>query len=396
MRSSPRFILGAIMLVTVIATPSAYTQTYEVLYSFAPIAGGAFPSAGLVRDSAGNLYGTTTEGGIGKLCGNPLGCGTVFKISASGVETVLYSFPGGADGSFPSSGVIRDAAGNLYGETSTGGATQRGTIFKIDTTGSETVLYSFMGNSDGEFPRGGLLRDSAGNLYGTTQQGGASNNGTVFKLNTSGVKTILHSFAGQPSDGATPVAGVIRDAAGNLYGTTPYGGTAACAIDSSGCGVVFKLDRAGSETLLYSFTGGPDGGTPYGGLIRDSAGSLYGTTYYGGATDNGTVFEISTSGTETVLHSFTGGAGGSYPDAGLVMDKKGNLYGTTVAGGIGDGGTVFEVSSVGSATVLHSFTGMPDGAAPQAGLTTDSSGNLYGTTYHEGAYNAGIVFEIKH
>jgi uncharacterized repeat protein (TIGR03803 family) len=194
MRNRLRFSFVALIFLTLLTGLPVIAQTYEVLHNFAPIAGGEFPAAGLTRDPAGNLYGTTSQGGTGTVCGHPLGCGTVFKISASGVETVLYSFTGGADGSYPSSVVTRDAAGNLYGETSTGGTTQRGTVFKIDASGAQTVLYSFQGKTDGEFPSGGLLRDSAGNLYRTTMQGGSTGNGTVFKLDPNGVKIILQDL----------------------------------------------------------------------------------------------------------------------------------------------------------------------------------------------------------
>jgi uncharacterized repeat protein (TIGR03803 family) len=313
----------------------------------------------------------------------------VYKITPSGVGTVLYNFTGGTDGAFPNSGVIRDSAGNLYGTAIAGGTTGCGVIFKLDTAGTQTLLYTFQCGDDGQAP-GDLIRDSAGNFYGTTQGGVFS--GTVFKLDTSGVKTTLHSFTGPP-DGMGPVGALIRDSAGNLYGATQDGGTGQCG--SIGCGIVYKLDSTGNETVLYSFAGFPDGATPLGGVIRDSAGNLYGTTTLGGPNRNGTVFKIDTAGTETVLYGFAGGTDGSIPDAGLVMDNAGNLYGSTTEGGIGEGGIVFRVEPAGTENILHTFKGTPDGASPNGGLTIDAAGNLYGVTFSGGAHGGGMVFEIK-
>ena len=260
MKNSARFILSALILAAITATPSAQAQTYESLYSFVPITEGMIPTGGVARDSAGNMYGTTYNGDTGKaLCGNPVGCGTVYKITSSGVGTVLYNFTGGTDGAFPNSGVIRDSAGNLYGTAVGGGTTGCGVVFKLNAAGTETVLYNFQCGDDGQAP-GALIRDSAGNFYGTTQGGIFS--GTVFKLDTSGVKTTLHSFTGPP-DGTGPVGSLIRDSAGNLYGATQDGGTGQCG--SIGCGIVYKLHSTGQETVLYSFTGSADGETPLGG-----------------------------------------------------------------------------------------------------------------------------------
>jgi uncharacterized repeat protein (TIGR03803 family) len=242
-------------------------QTFTLLYSFTGEAdGGGGVYSDLVRDGAGNLYGTTWGGGSSKL-------GVVFKLDTTGKETVLYSFAGGSDGANPHAGLVRDTAGNLYGTTVYGGLNGCvggcGTVFKVDTSGHETKIYEFIGGTDGANPYSKLLRDGAGNLYGTTSGGGALGFGAVFKLDTTGNETVLHSFAGGPGDGQYPVAGVIRDVAGNLYGTTPSGGT----FDF---GTVFKLDPTGALTVLYSFTGGVDGRYPYyGRLVRDKAGSLY-------------------------------------------------------------------------------------------------------------------------
>jgi uncharacterized repeat protein (TIGR03803 family) len=265
-------------------------------------------------------------------------------------------------------------------------------VFKLDTTGTETVLYSFTGGADGAYPGAGVIQDSAGNLYGTTYEGGASESGVVFKLDTTGTETVLYSFTGG-ADGGNPEAGVIRDSAGNLYGTTPFGGVS--GVCYAGCGVVFKLDTSGTETVLYSFTGGADGGSPNAGVIRDSAGNLYGTTPIGGASGYGVVFKLDTTGTETALYSFTGGADGGYPAAGVIQASAGNLYGTTQAGGVSGSGVVFKLDPAGAETVLYSFTGGADGGAPFAGLIRNSAGNLYGTAIGGGINNHGVVFRIQ-
>jgi uncharacterized repeat protein (TIGR03803 family) len=305
----------------------------DLLYTFELLSASGFgqPGQGVIRDSAGNLYGATFIGqaDVG------YGFGVVYKVDPSGHTTVLHNFTGGADGGDPNS-VIRDPAGNLYGTASGGGASSAGVVFKIDTSGTETVLYSFTGGADGGFPLGGLIRDSAGNLYGTTNGGGASSAGVVFKIDVSGTETVLYSFTGGV-DGGFPLAGVIRDPAGNLYGTTNGGG-------ASSAGVVFKVDTSGNETALYSFTGGADGGFPlWVVLARDSAGNLFGTTAGGGTAGVGVVFKVNPAGQETVLHSFTGGADGGTPYAGVILGPEGKLYGTTAFGGQTNAGAVFEI-----------------------------------------------------
>ena len=289
-------------------------------------------------------------------------------------ESVLYSFKGVTDGDgyYPTAGLVQDAQGNLYGTTDQGGASYYGTVFKLDTTGNETVLYSFKVGTDGYYPEAGLVQDGQGNLYGTTYAGGdlacsfGNGCGTVFKLDTTGKETVFYSFTGVGGDGADPQAGLVRDAQGNLYGTAGGGGDLACD-PPNGCGTVFKVDTTGKETVLYSFKGSPDGHQPLAGLVRDAQGNLYGTTHEGGdlpcelPVGCGTVFKLDTTGKETVLHSFTGNPDGRFPYAGLVQDAQGNLYGTTVQGGDlacnGDCGTVFKVDTTGKETVLYSFTG---------------------------------------
>ncbi len=245
--------------------------------------------------------------------------------------------------------------------------------------GAGEVIHNFAAPPGGANPFGGVIRDAAGNLYGTAVQGGTANAGVVFKIDPTGHQTVLYSFMGG-ADGLYPEASLIRDAAGNLYGTTNQGGSPASA------GVVFKVDSAGHETVLYRFTGGADGGYPYSGVIRDSAGKLYGTTFGGGTANFGTVYKVDASGHETVLYSFTGGNDGAHPNAGVVRDTAGNLYGTTVNSGSGFAGVVYKVDPAGKQTVLHSFSGA-DGVEPYGGVVRDTAGSLYGTTFYGGNAN---------
>jgi uncharacterized repeat protein (TIGR03803 family) len=392
---SRKCILGCgLALALALPLGGAQAQTGEtVLYSFQGGSDGTSPRAGLIGDKSGNLYGSTYWGG-GSGCDDGLGCGTIFELASGGAETVLHAFAGQPnDGAWPSAGVIADKAGNLYGTTSQGGANNAGAVFEIAADGTETMLYSFTGGSDGGDPVGGLIADKKGNLYGTTSAGGTDNAGTVFKVAPDGTETVLYSFTGG-SDGGAPAAGLIADKAGNFYGTTPQGG-------ANNWGTVFEFATDGTETVLYSFTGGHDGGYPLAGVIADKAGNLYGTTENGGKGHVGTVFELATDGTESVLHAFSlRNNDGKYPSAGLVADKAGNLYGTTPAGGKYDDGAVFEVTPAGAETVLYSFAGGSDGAFPYAGLTLDKAGNLYGTTEEGGAgttcaNGCGTIFEIE-
>jgi uncharacterized repeat protein (TIGR03803 family) len=248
------------------------------------------PAGNLVRDASGNLYGTTEYGGDVN-CFPPYGCGVVFKLDTNGSESVLYSFHG-TDGATPYAGLIFDSLGNLYGTTTYGGTSSAcsggcGTVFKLTTTGEETVLYSFNG-VDGANPYASLIFDGLGDLYGTTFNGGASRTGcggdgcgTVFKLDRTGVENLLYSFTGATGTGSHPVGGLITDAFGNLYGTAAWGGGTGCA-PYSGCGMVFELESSGGMSVLHSFSGGSDGGLPDGTLVRDTKGNLYGTTVLGG------------------------------------------------------------------------------------------------------------------
>jgi uncharacterized repeat protein (TIGR03803 family) len=374
--------LAIMFLPAIIATQLAEAQTFTILYSFTNGADGGQPYSSLVRDSAGNLYGTTAVGGAS-------GFGTVFKVDKTGKETVLYSFSGGADGANPWAGLAWGPKGHLYSTTEAGGSAGFGTVFKITKAGKKTILYNFTGTGgDGAYPFSVLVWDAAGKLYGTTYKGGASGNGTVFKMTKAGKLTVLYSFKGA-SDGENPYDGVVLDPAGNLYGTT-FG---AFGIDY---GTVFKLNTAHKEKVLHNFTGGADGGYPYyGGLVRDKAGSFYGTTSFGGAHQYfGTVFKVSKAGKQTVLYSFTGQADGGQPNASVILDSAGNLYGTTVGGGAAGHGTVFKLDKTGTETVLYSFMGGTDAAASNADLLRDAAGNLYGTSIAGGASGGGTVFKL--
>jgi uncharacterized repeat protein (TIGR03803 family) len=405
-------LLAIVLLLLSFAIQPVQAQTFTVLYDFTNGTDGGIPAPTLIRDQAGNLYGTTSQGGgINYFnCNPPQGCGNVFKIDPRGQETVLYDFKDSPDGASPMAGLIRDAAGNLYGTTLLGGTSNSGAIFKVDKSGKETVLYSFTGGRDGGFPLAAVILDAAGNLFGTTSIGGdlscqvgqRTGCGVVFKLARTGKLTVLHRFHG--SDGADPFAGLVRDKSGNLYGTTSAGGTGCY----DGCGTVFKLDKTGKLTVLHVFTDGTDGAVPgWGALIQDAAGNLYGTTQWGGdlsCNNNGagcgTVFKLDKAGKETVLYNFTSGTDGGLPAGALVRDAAGNLYGTTSAGGDlrcnggGGCGTVFKLDKTGKETVLHSFEDNSDGTFPEAGLVRDASGNLYGTTSWDGHVNFGVVFKL--
>jgi uncharacterized repeat protein (TIGR03803 family) len=260
----------------------------------------------------------------------------VFKLTPRGKKTVLYSFGSVfGDGTGPESSLILDSHGNLYGTTDTGGAADSGTVFKVTPKGTQTVLYSFMGGSDGYLAQGGVIMDTSGNLYGTTSLGGESGLGMVFKLTPDGKETVLHSFTGD-GDANNPAASLIMDDTENLYGTAQSGG-------SKGVGAVFKLTPDGRESVLYSFAGGNDGINPACSLIIDANGNLFGTTPAGGANGSGTVFKLTAAGKEKVLYAFTGGSDGASPQYGLIMDARSSLYGTTSYGGEAQDGTVFKI-----------------------------------------------------
>ena len=396
---------AGLVVVFTLALTASFTSTswakprYKTLHRFQPGGrGGSAPNAGLVADLQGNFYGTTLGGGA-------FGLGTVFELAPDGhggwKETVLHSF-NVTDGAQPYAGLVFDAAGNLYGTTQDGGANQTGTVFELSPDGhggwKEAVLYSFGRGTDGQYPSAGLVLDAAGNLYGTTTNGGDSNYGTVFELAPDGHsgwnETVLHSFNSQ--DGGDPNAGLNFDAAGNLYGTTSAGG-------AFRRGTVFELAPDGQggwkETVLHSFNG-VDGAAPSDGLIFDAAGNLYGMTASGGPQSLGTVFELSPQGhggwKETVLHKFDG-TDGFAPFGTLIFGSAGNLYGTAAGGGTQDFGSVFELAPDGHGgwkeTVLHSLKDRP-GASPFGGLILGGQGHLYGTTAGDGQTTLGSVFEL--
>ena len=391
-------LVRSLLVVTLLASP-LFAQHLKVLHAFSGSqSDGINPYGGLVRDSHGNLYGTTFQSGI-------FSEGTVYKVTPSGQESVLYSFAASAGGgSF--AGLVRDSSGNLYGTSSQGGASTWGNVFKLDSAGNESSLYGFRGltQSDGSSPQyGRLVRDAAGNLYGTTPWGGvtctASNFGcgTVFKIDSAGNETILHTFTGG-ADGGLPWGGLLL-LGGDLYGAAETGGSGQCSA-TTGCGVIYKLDMSGNQTILHNFSSnGSDGYFPAAALIADAAGNLYGTTDSGGTFGTcGTVFKLDSAGNETVLHSFNCTDGRSVWEP-LVMDAAGNLYGTTPRGGKFDSGVVYKVDSAGNFSLLHTFTGGLDGGMPYSDLILDKSGNLYGTTSQGGGLGCvrvgcGVVFKL--
>ena len=296
----------------------------------------------------------------------------MFKVDGAGTLTTLHSFGGGSDGGSPFAGLIQASDGSFYGTTYSGGVSNAGTVFKMDGAGTLTTLHSFSGRSDGGNPHAGLIQASDGSFYGTTSTGGAFGFGTVFKMDSAGTLTTLHSFSAG-SDGGSPYAGLIQASDGRFYGTTSTGG-------AFGFGTVFKVDGAGTLTTLHGFSGGSDGGLPYAGLIQASDGGFYGTTASGGASGAGTVFKVDGAGTLTTLHSFSFGSDGGNPHAGLIQASDGSFYGTTWNGGASGAGTVFKVDGAGTLTTLHGFSGGSDGGNPEAGLIQASDGSFYGTT----------------
>ena len=377
------------------------TTREQILYSFrGGRMDGSTPVASLITDKTGAFFGTTEFGG-------KRGAGTIFRLRASGstyVEKPLYAFRGGNhDGAYPLAGLLADPSGKLFGTTSQGGSTncvQRplyarcGTVFELAPSHggyTESIIHAFQdGAGDGAYPYAGLIADQSGNLFGTTLGGFL---GGVFKLTPGSAYTesVLYAFPFVSSGtqgiplGAFPAAPVIADSSGALYGTTEYGGTGTtCEDEIEQCGVVFKLTPSPSgyaETVLHIFEDGKDGAFPVAGLAMDSKGALYGTTPFGGAPGQGIAFKLTPSGSsydEAILHTFRGGSNdGGLPMASLIADSSGALYGTTASGGSANRGTVFELTpsrSGYSERVLYSFQGGSDGAVPYAALIADSSG----------------------
>lgn len=337
----------------------------------------------LIIDGAGNLYGTSVHGGS-------YGVGSVFKVTPNHVLSILYSFQNLSDGGIPYGPLVRDPAGNLYGETSSGGTSNYGTIFKVTPAGKESVLYNFsqeLAVTGGA----GLARDSSGNLYGYNTNG----NGSVFELTATGQYKTLYTFCQLSgcTDGYSPMYRPTLSANGVIYGLTEYGGDASCFAD--GCGVVFELDTSGNETVLHTFTGGSNGQSPSSNLAIDSAGNLYGTTGLGGTGYWGVMFKIDTSNNYSILYNFcsqTNCADGASPGGYLVV-SSGNVYGINQGSGEPPEqyGNIFKVTPTGAESVLFTAAG-PAGLG--SGLVTDRSGNLYGTTWDGGPAHTGTVYKL--
>ena len=425
--------------------PTPASGVESVIYAF-DRPGISSPTASVIFDSSGNLYGTAGQGGNGEppsgICAVTGGCGGVFELSPNGsgyTEKTLYEFNGTADGAGPFAGLYMDATGILYGTATYNGSTNCplgcGTVFELVPFGSnyvEVTLYDFTGGTDGASPTGGLIADAQGNLYGTTQEGGdANNDGTVFELVRKSEKKytekILYRFHGcsEPSlscDGANPFAALYMDSSGRLFSTTTYGGKYQCP-ENNLCGTVFRLTPKGrgyKEDIIYYFQGGNDGATSQGGLIADSSGALYGATVLGGGATYppcdfasvvrgcGVVFKLTPHGNtykETLLHVFEGYSDGANPQAGVYADASGNLYGTTQLGGtqsgIGGCGTVFELAKKGKQyqeKILYDFQGCSDSGgdatAPRAGVT-EYGNALFGTGFQGGGAGWGAVFRVN-
>jgi uncharacterized repeat protein (TIGR03803 family) len=367
----------------------ANAQTYSVLYTFMGNSDGAFPDITPILDSAGNLYGASAENSSLNCKGS---CSNIFKIDPSGNETTLFTSKNGSTTGYGVSSLALDKSGMLYATMEFGGPGAYGYVFKLNKKGKRAVLHNFPVNSqDGQAPAN-LILDAKGNMYGLTIQGGGTGCngfgcGTVFELTKKRQETIVDF-----SSAAYVPDSLVRDASGNFYGTTYQGGSQRCG---GGCGTVFKIDTSGTVTVLYAFQGAPDGSLPEGDIAIDSAGNLYGATWEGGNSSActpsgcGTVYKLDPSGKETVLHKFSV-SDGMLPEGGVVLDSAGNLYGTTFAGGTspscrGSGcGTVYKIDTNGKQTVLYSFSSGSDGGFPAGGLVFDSAGNLYGTALYGG------------
>jgi len=387
------FLIGLMTLLvpSFLVAQTSDAPTFRVLHRFRKQGfSGRYPSGRLVMDNVGNLYGVTSGGPYG----------TVYKMDRAGNVTVLHSFAGGSDGAEPTAGLILDAAGNLYGTTSRLTTGSHGTVFMLDPAGQEVVLYRFTGGLDGSSPQAELLLAADGGLYGTTFEGGdiracpPRGCGVVFKADAFGAEQVLYRFTGG-ADGGFPQAGLIRDGTGSFYGTTTSGGT-------YGHGVVFKLEQS-VETVLYDF---PDevvnGSNPSGSLIEDNDGNFYGVTSSGGTYGYGVIFKLDRARSETVLYSFTGGADGRVPLGSLLRDSSGNLYGVTSNGGDlvacrSGCGVVFKLGPTGILTVLHTFN-VSDGEYPVGGLIRGPHNWLYGVTSNGGGStrgNSGTIIEVK-
>lgn len=387
------------LLVGLGAFGSADAAQFKVVYAFKGGSDGAWPN-GVILDH-GVLYGTTSRGGNTD-CYKHKGCGTAFKITPDGTKTTLALFgPERMDGKNPFAPLTLARDGNFFGTTDAGGKHNRGSIFELTPSGTVTIVHSFNWNSDGAYPQhAALLADRKGNLYGVDPNGP---NGAVYKIDADGSETVLHQFSGG-ADGAAPYGTPLRDPkSGDLYGTTLLGGYICGNTPYGSCGLLFKIAGNGSYSVLHFFD--YSGLGPYGGLVADDDGNLYGTTLYGGGSNScpyssgcGSVFKLAPDGTFSILYTFTGGAE-SYPGSGLIRDSNGNLYGTTIGYDF-TAGSVFEVSPQGVETTLHVFT-YTDGANPSSDLVFDNRGHIYGATSNGGYMKGvcsrggcGVIFEI--
>lgn len=367
------------MLATAISSPAQFTT----LVSFTGPNGNQPFQENLVQGVDGNLYGTTTYGGT-------LNQGTIFVMTPGGTLTTIYNFAGTPDGANPYTGLVLGSDGKFYGTTAEGGASDLGTVFSLTAAGSLTILHNFSGK-DGELPYGALVEGVDGDYYGTTQFGGTigSGYGTVFKITPTGTFTTLHSF-NNTTDGYEPFAGITLTSTGEFYGTTAGG-------PGSGFGTVFKINSKGVYTLLHSFVDS-DGWEPEGVLLEATSGKIYGTTVRGGAEGLGEVFTTTTGGAFTLLHSFASVTEGYEPVAGLIQASDGNFYGTTFSGGTFDQGNIFEMNSGGTPATVHSFSGGDggtDGSEPFGGLVQHTSGVLFGTTSGVSSGGLGTVFSLN-
>lgn len=374
----------AVALLCLSTALCARAQTFTVLHSFSTT-DGADPGSSLVQTNDGFLYGTTAAGGSH-------GAGAVYKISTSGTLTTLYNFcsdTGCTDGSTPSAALVQANDGNFYGVTSSGGANDYGTVFKITSGGSLTVLHSF-DFTDGAEPLGALIQGSDGNLYGTTYQGGAHNAGNLFRISLTGTISTVYSFCSESgcADGKYPVGGIFQAANGNFYGTTYLG--------ANNYGTVFEITSAGALTTLYAYGNDQVGAYSQAALVAGANGTFYGTTVNGGTNSLGTVFKV----TGTTLSDFynlcskSKCTDGSGPYGALVLGSDGNFYGTTYKGGASGFGSVFRLTSAATLTTVHSFSGGTNGSLPVAAVIQDTDGNFYGTTSSGGTGGAGIVFRL--
>ena len=373
--ASGRFLF-ACLLMFVPLTLSA--QTFTTLVNFSGSNGSSPMFGSLIQARDGNFYGTTSAGGAHKQ-------GTVFKVTPQGTMTALYNFclqSGCTDGSAPYAGVIQGKDGNFYGTTESGGAHNEGTVFKLTPQGSLTVLHSF-NSKDGANPYASLIQAANGNFYGTTESGGSTLLGTVFVITPQGTLTTIHTF--KQTDGADPEASLIKGADGNFYGTTYLGG-------SGGYGTAFRMTPAGALTTIHNFEDETEGRAITAGLVQSANGLFYGSTTLGGPNGFGAVFSMTSTGTLTVLHGFNA-TDGATPNQ-LILASDGNLYGTTIAGGSGSDGIVFQVTPQGAFMTLHAFVGT-DGADSFAGLVQGKNRIFYGTTRVGGTKNNGTVFSVN-